>query len=168
MLTIDTCLAQRPPWFLIWRCIGTQKYILWRLMFVKQCLRNLFYFHEKSSKKLRELSLLDKTFKNIYELKPLKSPSTRWISHVVQSMNGFVNKCGVYIQNVTVNTLNHCDKAMFRREKEAVLIVCRFMFSWINSNTPIKYRWSFSYVNTYFTFTLRQHLVTLFIKSIKY
>ena len=52
------------------------------LLSVKQRLCNLFYLYEKSSKKLRELRLLHKTLKNIYEfqnkqVKPAKSHGTQ-------------------------------------------------------------------------------------------
>ena len=48
---------------------------------IKQCLRNLFYLYEKSNKKIRELHLLHKTLKDIYEfqneqVKPAKSHGT--------------------------------------------------------------------------------------------
>ena len=96
----------------------------------KQCLHNLFYLYEKSSqKKLRELCLLHKTFKNIYEfqnkpVKPEKLHCTQWISHVVRSMTSFVDKFEVYIQhieNVISNATKYCDKATLEGKRRQMV-----------------------------------------------
>ena len=48
------------------------------------------------------------------QVKPAEPHSTQWISHVVQSKTGFVDKFRAYIQhikNVISDTSVHCDKA---------------------------------------------------------
>lgn len=97
------------------------------LLCIGQCLRNLFYLYEKTSKKFRESRLLHKTVK-IYEFqnkqaKPVKSCDTRLITHVVQSMTGFVVRFGVsthHIENIISDTSKQHDKTTLEGMRQIV------------------------------------------------
>ena len=87
----------------------------------------MFYLYEKTSKKFRESCLLHKTVK-IYEFqnkqaKPVKSCDTRLITHVVQSMTGFVVRFGVYthhIENIISDTSKQHDKTTLEGMRQIV------------------------------------------------
>lgn len=111
------------------------------LSVVKTALTNLYYLYQKSSKKLRELRQMHDVLKEIYDfedgqLKPAKVGGTRWIAHYMRSMNGFIDKFGVYLQhleNVISDTSKKCDRATLEGKRrqlvnaEVILKCCVFV-----------------------------------------
>ena len=81
------------PWVVFVRCLShrlelTIKHGLKDIMEpIDTCLRNLYYLYKKSSKKTRELKVLHKVCKEVYEfqngvVKPHRAAGTRWIAHI--------------------------------------------------------------------------------------
>ena len=96
---------------------------------VKQCLRNLSCLYENCCKKSTELHLLYKLLKNIYDflkerLKPAKFHGTRWISHLVLSMTGFIDYFRISNQRIESdisNTSKHCGKATLQGKRRQMV-----------------------------------------------
>ena len=87
---------------------------------------NLFYLYEKSSKKLRELRKLHKVLAEVYvfengRVKPSKCSGTRWITHLLRSMSGLVDKFGLYLQhfeNIIADPSNSTDKSTLEGKRK--------------------------------------------------
>ena len=89
---------------------------------ITTCLQNLYYFYEKSSKKLRELKKLHELLKEIYEfdderVKPHRAAGTRWIAHKLEALQNMLDKYGLYMQhfeNIIADTTKRTDKATLK------------------------------------------------------
>ena len=75
---------------------------------IKQCLLQLFFLYNNSPNKLRSLqeltvelegsSELDDNYIEDGGITPLKACGTRWIGHLVKSLQRAINKFGVYLK----------------------------------------------------------------------
>ena len=67
---------------------------------ISTCLQNLYYLHENSSKKLRELREFHTTLCKIYEFENIQVKShsacgTKWINHKLLALENMFDKYGL-------------------------------------------------------------------------
>ena len=84
---------------------------------IKECLLRLYYLYNKSSKKLRSLEELIKDLEGLIKdleglialqdscfedagIAPMKACGTRWIGHLVNTLQRAINKFGVYLKDL--------------------------------------------------------------------
>ena len=73
---------------------------------VDESLRHLYYLHERSSKKHRELKQLYVLLQDRYDyyggsgVKPLKSMGTRWLDHKLRATGRMIDKFALYTQHL--------------------------------------------------------------------
>ena len=78
---------------------------------------------------LRELRQLHAVLKDIYsfendQVRPSKASGTRWIAHIMRSMAAFLDKFGVYLQDlvkVVADTRKQTDRATVEEKRRKMI-----------------------------------------------